>query len=53
MLEILLYAGRAIMPLLLTMAWAAGCGTLPIGAMIFTGSSTASAFMCCCRCSCF
>ena len=44
MLDIFLYAGRAIMPLLLMMAL--GCG-------LRRASSTASAFMCCCRCSCF
>ena len=52
MLDIFLYAGRAIMPLLLMMAL--GCGLRRAGgATIFPASSTASAFMCCCRCSCF
>lgn len=53
MLDIFLYAGRAIMPLLLMMAL--GCGLRRAGRWSddFTASSTASAFMCCCRCSCF
>lgn len=53
MLEILLYAGRAIMPLLLTMALGCWLRHSAHWSDDFTGSSTASAFMCCCRCSCF